>query len=108
LSYKQVLYSKLKINKDYNVLKEEVQKMSELIPGTLLEDRVEWFKEAQKSDVTYDLLQYSISIILILISGLSIYNNINYNLISRIREHGIMKAIGLTKKCAGSIPATSP
>ncbi len=84
--------------KDYNILKEEVQKMSELIPGTLLEDRVEWFEEAQKSDVTYDLLQYSISIILILISGLSIYNNINYNLISRIREYGIMKAIGLTKK----------
>lgn len=84
--------------KDYKVLKEEVQKMAEIIPGTLLEDRVEWLKEAEESDVIYDLLQNSIAIILILISGLSIYNNINYNLISRIREHGIMKAIGLTKK----------
>lgn len=84
--------------KDYKVLKEEVQKMAEIIPGTSLEDRVEWLKEAEESDVIYDLLQNSISIILILISGLSIYNNINYNLISRIREHGIMKAIGLTKK----------
>lgn len=83
---------------DYKILKEEVQKMSEIIPGTLLEDRVEYLKEAEKSDITYDLLKNSISIILILISGLSIYNNINYNLISRIREHGIMKAIGLTKK----------
>lgn len=83
---------------DYNILKEKVQKMSELIPGTLLEDRVEYLKEAEKADVTYDLLQNSTAIILILISGLSIYNNISHNLISRVREHGIMKAIGLTKK----------
>lgn len=88
---------------DYNILKEKVQQMSELIPGTLLEDRVEYMKEAEKADVAYDLLQNSTAIILILISGLSIYNNISYNLISRIREHGIMKAIGLTKKQFGNM-----
>ncbi len=72
--------------------------MSNLFKGTLLVDYNKAYKEEGKSVVTADFIQSSIVVILILISGVSIYNNINYNLISRIREHGIMKAIGLTIK----------
>jgi len=84
--------------KDYEIVKEKVQKLSELFKGTLLVDSYKLREEEKKSTITDNLFQSSIAIILMLISGLSIYNNINYNLISRIREHGIMKAIGLTKK----------
>lgn len=85
-------------DQDYEVVKERAQKLSNLFKGTLLADYYKVNKEDGKSAVTADFIQNSIAVILILISGFSIYNNINYNLISRIREHGIMKAIGLTKK----------
>lgn len=84
--------------KDYEIVRKKVQKLSELFKGTLFVDSYEFNKEQEKSSITDNLFQNAIAFILILISGLSIYNNINYNLISRIREHGIMKAIGLTKK----------
>ena len=76
-------------DQDYEAVKEKVQKLSNLFKGTLLVDSYKWDKEEDKSAVTAGLLQNSIAIILILISGFSIYNNINYNLISRIREHGM-------------------
>lgn len=83
---------------DYKIVKKEIQQLSEQFEDTLFVDAYDYRLEEEKSIVTDDLLKSSIAIILILISGLSIYNNINYNLISRIREHGMMKAIGLTKK----------
>ncbi|HLR35249.1 MAG TPA: FtsX-like permease family protein, partial [Tissierellales bacterium] len=84
--------------KNYEMVKEKAQKLSELFKNTLFVDSYEFNKELEKSSITENLFQNAIVVILILITGLSIYNNINYNLISRIREHGIMKAIGLTKK----------
>lgn len=84
--------------KDYEIVKEKAQKLSQLFKGTLLLDDYKYEREKEKFAVTGGLLQNSIVIILFLISGLSIYNNINYSLISRIREHGIMKAVGLTKR----------
>lgn len=83
---------------EYETLRKKVQEMSKLFPMTHFEDHVEIRKESEKSNRQYNLLQNSIAIVLMLISGLSIFNNINYNLISRIREHGIMKAIGLTDR----------
>jgi putative ABC transport system permease protein len=85
-------------DKDYELVKEKVQKLSQLFKGTVLADYYKYEIAEEKSAVTAGLLQSSIVIILFLISGLSIYNNINYSLISRIREHGIMKAVGLTKR----------
>ncbi len=84
--------------KNYEMVKGKAQNLSELFKKTLFVDSYEFNKELEKSSITENLFQNAIVVILILISGLSIYNNINYNLISRIREHGIMKAIGLTKK----------
>ena len=84
--------------KDYEIVKKELQKLSEEFKETVLVDYYENDKEEEKSIVTDNLFKNAIAVILILISGLSIYNNINYNLISRTREYGIMKAIGLTKK----------
>lgn len=85
-------------SKDYEIVKEKVQKLSQLFKGTILADYYKYGIEEENSAVTGGLLQTSIAVILFLISGLSIYNNINYSLISRIREHGIMKAVGLTKR----------
>ncbi|AGK99811.1 ABC transporter permease [Desulfoscipio gibsoniae] len=81
---------------DYKSLKEKVHQTAELIPGTGMEDRVESNKESEKAQNEYLLFYAAIAAVLIIIGGLSIYNNINYNLISRLREHGILKAIGLT------------
>ncbi len=83
---------------DYRLVKEKVQHMADLIPGTLLEDKVEFIREYEQSGRQYYLLIGSIALILIIIGGLSIYNNIYYNLISRRREFGIMQAIGLTRR----------
>lgn len=83
---------------NYKLVKEKSQELSEIFERTLFVDIYEFNKEQEKSSITDNLFQNAIAVILILISGLSIYNNINYNLISRTREHGIMKAIGLTKK----------
>ena len=83
---------------DYQLLKEKVQQTAELIPGTEMGDKVQIIQEAEKAEKEYLLLYGSIAAVLIIIGGLSIYNNINYHLISRLREYGIMKAIGLTRK----------
>ncbi|KNF09020.1 ABC-type transport system, involved in lipoprotein release, permease component [Gottschalkia purinilytica] len=93
------LYAKNRTSKyEYEKLRKEVQKISELIPGTELDDRYGFNVSTEKSVNTYNLIQNSTTIVLIIISGLSIFNNINYNLMSRVREHGIMKAVGLTTK----------
>jgi putative ABC transport system permease protein len=83
---------------EYQELKEKVQVLSEAIPGTNLMNEVELKKSSEEFGRQYAALRNSISAILICISGLSIYNNISYNLLSRLREYGIMKAIGLTRK----------
>lgn len=83
---------------DYQVLKEKVQETAELIPGTSMADRVQFLQEMEESHRRYLFLLGAIAAILISIGGLSIYNNIYYNLLSRLREHGIMKAIGMTRR----------
>ena len=82
----------------YQELQKKVQKLSEVIPGTNLMNQVELQKSTEESGRQYKTLRNTIAGILIFISGLSIYNNINYNLLSRLREHGILKAIGLTQR----------
>jgi len=83
---------------DYQLLRAKAQETAELIPGTSLSDRVQFLKEYEESGKQYMLLLGAIAAILIIIGGLSIYNNINYNLLSRLREHGIMKAVGMTRR----------
>lgn len=83
---------------EYQELKQKVQALSEAIPGTNLMNQVELQKSIEEFGRQYATLRKSIAAILIAISGLSIYNNISYNLLSRLREYGIMKAIGLTRK----------
>ncbi|AFS79572.1 ABC transporter permease protein [Gottschalkia acidurici 9a] len=81
---------------NYEYLNKKIQDMSELFYDTWMSDYTGLGEEAKKAEVQYNILKNSTIIVLIIISGLSIFNNINYNLVSRIREHGIMKAIGLT------------
>lgn len=83
---------------DYELLKERLQQTADMIPGTLMSDSVQQQQEDKTRDEQEHLLFSAIAAVLILIGALSIYNNIYYNLISRLREHGIMKAIGLTKR----------
>lgn len=83
---------------EYQELKQRLQALSETIPGTLLKDELDWQKSTAEFSKQYAALRNSIAAILIIISGLSIYNNMNYNLLVRTREYGIMKAIGLSDK----------
>lgn len=82
----------------YQELQKKIQELSEVIPGTKLMNEVELQKGSEEYARQSEGLRNTIAGILILISGLSIYNNISYNLLSRLREHGILKAIGLTRK----------
>lgn len=84
--------------KDHKILEKKLQKIAESIPGTTLQDRADYLEEQKEFQINYNFLENSIAAILIIISGLSIYNNISYNLLSRLREHGVMKAVGLTKR----------
>ena len=82
----------------YRLLQEKVLGLAELIPGTGMSDRVADQDYQRQARVQYLLLYISIAAVLMIISALSIYNNISYNLISRLHEHGILKAIGLSRK----------
>ena len=61
-----------------------------------MQDRAALLRDREKAEREYILFYAAIALVLITIGGLSIYNNINYNIISRLREHGILKALGLT------------
>jgi len=82
---------------DYRLVKARVDYLADLLPGTFVSDKVQFKKEVEEGHRQYMLLIGAIATILILIGGLSIYTNIYYDLISRQREFGIMRAIGLTK-----------
>ena len=81
---------------DYKTLKEKVKQTAALIPGTTVQDRAALLRDQEKAEREYILFYAAVALVLITIGGLSIYNNINYNIISRLREHGILKALGLT------------
>jgi putative ABC transport system permease protein len=83
--------------KDHKILEKKLQKIAESIPGTTLQDRAAYLEERKEFQINYDLFKNAIAVVLIIISGVSIYNNISYNLFSRLREYGVMKAVGLTK-----------
>lgn len=84
-------------NTDYSLVKSRVQYLADLLPGTFVSDKIEYHRENKRDHQQYMLLMGAIALILITIGGLSIYTNIYYDLISRQREFGIMRAIGLTR-----------
>ncbi|KNF09558.1 ABC-type transport system, involved in lipoprotein release, permease component [Gottschalkia purinilytica] len=88
----------MKEGADYKTVRNKVYKLSDTIPGTYFQDNFEKNKEIMNSGNQRQILEYGVILVLILISGLSIFNNINYNLASRIREYGVLKAVGLTEK----------
>ena len=83
---------------NYLSVKKKIQNMSEIFYDTWMEDYTGQSMEDKRALSQYSIFKNSIIIVLIIISGLSIFNNINYNLEARIREHGIMKAIGMTDR----------
>ena len=84
--------------KEYQELRKRVQQLAKAIPGTNLIDEVEQQKSINRLGRQTKTLRNTIAGILIFISGLSIYNNISYNLLSHLRKYGILKAVGLTTK----------
>ena len=87
----------------YQKIKAKVQETAESVPGTNMQDRVEEMRQDQKARNEYLLFYAAIAAVLITIGGLSIYTNIHYNIISRLREHGILKAVGMTAKQLGKM-----
>ena len=83
---------------DYRSIKKQIQNMSEIFYDTWMEDFTGQSAEDKRALAQYSIFKNTIIIVLIIISGLSIFNNINSNLEARIREHGIMKAIGMTDR----------
>lgn len=88
----------MKDGANYESVKNDIQSMAEIFFDTWVEDYTGLSEETKRTRNQYDILRYSIIIVLLFISGLSIFNNINYNLMSRIREHGIIKAVGATNR----------
>lgn len=81
---------------DYQLLLEKLQETADMIPGTFMMDSVQLQQDRKNRAEQNHLFYIAIAAVLIIIGALSMYNNIYYNLISRLREHGIMKAVGLT------------
>ncbi|KNF09563.1 ABC-type transport system, involved in lipoprotein release, permease component [Gottschalkia purinilytica] len=94
----RIVHIDMKQGADYNYVKKKVQNMSEIFKHTNVMDSTGKDKQIKRAVRQQSTLRNSIIVVLIIISGLSIFNNINQGLVTRIREHGIMKAVGFTDK----------
>lgn len=80
---------------DKNLLK-DINKLSKKY-NLKLESQEEEYKKLEDSKKQMKLLLYCLIFIIALISALNIYNTIKTGLITRKREYGILRAIGMSK-----------
>jgi len=87
---------KIEEGADLTSIDAKLDKITQRIPqGTLISNRQEIEKDkADKRNIT--LLCYSLVAVILFISILNIINTINTNLILRMREFGMLQAIGMT------------
>jgi len=96
-NYQIVDVNKVK-NEDENKLYDDIVKISSRTPGTVVRSFYKEIKEEQVSTDREFAFRYAIVAILFLISVINILNTISYNLTSRSKEFGMMRAIGMTDR----------
>lgn len=95
-------YGIVNINKEETAnatkLNEDIYKIVSKTPGSVVRDLSKEIDEVNSFTDAKLIFINGITIILLLISLFNIINNINYNLVSRISEFSIIRAIGISDK----------
>lgn len=95
-------YSIVNIDKkeDANITKlnENIYKISSITPGSLVRDLNKEVEDMNSFTNSKLIFINGITIILLIISLFNIINNISYNLVSRIGEFSIIRAIGISDR----------
>lgn len=95
-------YSIVNVNKEENVnsakLNEDIYKIISKTPGSIVRDLSKEKKQVNEFIDSKIIFINGITMILLLISLFNIINNISYNLVSRIGEFSIIRAMGVSDK----------
>lgn len=79
-------------------INQQLRKITSTLPKSILLDLYAEKAEIQMMNKQIQLFLYAIIIVLFLVALLNIINSINYTFLSRIKEFGLMRAVGLTRR----------
>ncbi|MEG1312411.1 MAG: FtsX-like permease family protein [Romboutsia sp.] len=93
-----LLYANMEEGADHKVINKELGKIGSKNPGTVTIDTIEDKEINQKMSQKTIMYSYGVILIIFIISGFNIVNNVSYNITSRTNEFGMLRAIGITNE----------
>ncbi len=77
---------------------EKINKILEDKPFPEMESKLKYLKESEKSFLSVMSSRMAVVVLILFVAGINVYNTIKTNLLIRINEFSILRAIGMTSK----------